>query len=158
MEQLAEFAPMVQILDDPVPLMVEQLVDVLQLFDALVPVAEQVIDVPKIILEDIPTRIIRKPQLAEQLVDVPTEPAFGEQTVDIPVPRGRGRHLQGFLPEQSSTASVVEQIVHIPVPGGGLPGSRPRQVQQLHPHFLALQLCSTMRMRRLKGVFALFFE
>ena len=42
-------------LDVPVPLMVEQLVDVLRFFDALVPVAEQVIDVPKIILEDIPT-------------------------------------------------------------------------------------------------------
>ena len=75
--------------------MVEQLVDVLRFFDAIVPVAEQVIDVPKIILEDIPTPIFREPQLAEQLVEVPTEPAFVEQTIDIPVPRGRGRRLQG---------------------------------------------------------------
>ena len=63
----------------------------------------------------------------EQLVEVPTEPAFVEQTVDIPVPRGRGRRLQGFHPEQSSTVSVVEQKVDNPVPGGGLQGSRPGQ-------------------------------
>ena len=59
MEQLADFAPMVQIFDGPVPLMVEQLVEVLRFFDALVPVAEQVVDVPKIIHEDIPTRVFR---------------------------------------------------------------------------------------------------
>ena len=71
------------------------------------------------------TRIFREPHLAQQLVDVPTEPAFVGQTVDTPVPRGRGRRLQGFLPEQSSTSSVVEQIVNIPVPSGGLQGTRP---------------------------------
>ena len=60
-------------LDVLVPLMVEQLVDVLQFFDALSPVAEQVIDVPKIIIEHIPPRTsVREPQLAEQLVEVPT--------------------------------------------------------------------------------------
>ena len=60
-------------LDGPVPLMVEQLVDVLQLFDALIPVAEQVIDVPNIFIERIPPRTsVREPQLAEQLVEVPT--------------------------------------------------------------------------------------
>ena len=98
-EQLADFAPMEQILDDLVPLMVEHLVDVLRFFDALVPFAKQVIDVPKIILEDM-TRIFREPQLAEQLVEVPTEPVFVDQTIDIPVPRGRRRRLQGFLSEQ----------------------------------------------------------
>ena len=77
-----------------VPLMVEQLVDVLRFFDALLPGAEQVIDVPKIIYEDIPSRTpLREPQLAEQLVEVPTILCFLEQTVDIPVPRGRGRRL-----------------------------------------------------------------
>ena len=39
-EQRTEHTPYVQILDAPVPLMVEQLVDVLQLLDALIPVAE----------------------------------------------------------------------------------------------------------------------
>ena len=54
MEQRIEHTPYVQILDAPVPLMVEQLVDVLQLLDALIPVAEQVIDVPKMFIERIP--------------------------------------------------------------------------------------------------------
>ena len=76
----------------PVPLMVEQLVDVLHLFDALIPVAEQVIDVPKIFIERIPPRTsVREPQLAEQLVEVPTIVSFSslqrimEHNVDIPV-------------------------------------------------------------------------
>ena len=70
------------------------------------------------------------PQLAEQLVEVPTIVSFSslqrimEQTVDIPVPQSGGRHadLQGFLRGQSSKG--VEQIVDIP--GGGLdrPGQR----------------------------------
>ena len=43
-----------------------KLVGVLQFVDALVPVAEQVIEVPKIILENIPSRLsCREPQLAE---------------------------------------------------------------------------------------------
>ena len=57
---------------------------------------------------------------------------IAEQIVDTPVPRGRGgkRRVQGFLPEQSSTAAsssleriserTVEQIVDIPSSGGGL--------------------------------------
>ena len=45
------------------------------------------------------------PQMVEQLVEVPAEPVFVEQTIDIPVPGGGERlRLQGFLPEQSSTA------------------------------------------------------
>ena len=72
-EQIAVYAPMVQILDVPVAQMGEQLVDVLQFFDALILVAEQVIEVPKIIIERIPPRTsVREPQLAEQLVEVPT--------------------------------------------------------------------------------------
>ena len=81
--------------------------------------------------------VLCAPQLAEQLVDVPTLISFSsfqrtmEQHVDISVPRRGGRNagLQGFLPEQSSTAMssslkriserTVEQIVDIPS-GGGL--------------------------------------
>ena len=59
-------------------------------------------------------------------MEVPTELAIIEQTVDVPAPSGGGRRLQGFLPEQSATA-CVEQIVGIPVPRGGLQGSRPGQ-------------------------------
>ena len=60
------------------PLIGEQLVDVLRCFDSLFPVAEQAIDVPKIFVDDIPPRTsVREPQLAEQLVEVPT---ISEQT------------------------------------------------------------------------------
>ena len=88
--QLCRDAVRVPTLDGPVPLMVEQLVDVLQLLDALIPVAEQVIDVPKIFVERIPSRTsVREPQLAEQLVEVPTLISYSsfreivEQNVDI---------------------------------------------------------------------------
>ena len=74
-EQLADLAPMVQILDVPVPQMVDQLVDVLKLFDNSV--SEQVIDVPKISQDAIPQRtVLFEPQLAEQLVEVPTAVTF----------------------------------------------------------------------------------
>ena len=70
MEQFGELAPMVQILDALVPQMVDQLEEVFKPFDIEVP--EQVIEVPRIILEDIPMRaLVRGVQLAEQLVDVP---------------------------------------------------------------------------------------
>ena len=55
-------------------------------------------------------------------MDVSTILYFLKQTVGTPVPRGRGRRLEGFLPEQSSTASVAVQKVDIPVPSGGLQG------------------------------------
>ena len=115
--------------DVPVPLMVEQLLDILLFFDTLFSVvAEQVIEVPKITIQHIPPRTsAREPQLAEQLVEVPTILYFLKQTVDISVPRGRGSRLQRFLPEQNPTAQSVEQIVDIPVPGGGLQGFRSGQ-------------------------------
>ena len=133
-DQIVDTAPALPILDVPVPLVGEQLVDVLRFFDTLCSVAEQVIDVPKISLEDIlAQRLCREPQLVEQLVEVPTVVSYSsllqrtvEQHVDNPVPGGRGRlaGLQGSSPGQSSTA-FVEQIGHIP--GGGLQGFRPRQ-------------------------------
>ena len=76
-------------LDAPVLQMVEQ---------CLLVVAEQVIHVPKIILENIPSRrLCRDPQLAEQLVEVPTIASYSwlqlgiEHNVDIAVPSGGGR-------------------------------------------------------------------
>ena len=71
-ERMADSALVVPILD-AVPLMVKQLV-VLRFFDALVLVPELVIDVPKIIFEDQNTQrsTLCEPQLAEQLVEVPT--------------------------------------------------------------------------------------
>ena len=98
--------------------MVEQLVDVLSLYDLQVP--EQVIDVPKIILENIPSRrLCREPQLAEHLVEVPTVLYFLKQKVDNPVPRrGGAGSLQGFIPGHSS--APVEQTVDIPAPRSGV--------------------------------------
>ena len=140
MEHIVDFvccSPMVQILDAPAPQMVEQLPDVLRFFDKFATLPEQAIEVPKFLPEDVPFRaVLRDPQLAEQLVEVPTSVSYSslqrnmEQNVDIPVPGRGGRvsSLQGFLPGQGSTATrsskkriserIVEQIVDIP--GGGL--------------------------------------
>ena len=104
-DQIVDAVPGLPTLDGPVPILVEQQVYVLQLFDAFIPVAEQDIDVPKIFIERIPPRTsVREPQLAEQLVEAPTIVSYSllqltmEQNVDIPVPQGGGRHadLQGF--------------------------------------------------------------
>ena len=136
-DQVVDTAPALPTLDVPVPLLGEQLVEVLSFLNALCPVAEQVIDVPKISLEDIPARrLCRVPQLleqlVEQLVEVPTVVSYSsflqrtvEQTVDNPASRGRGRRggLQGFFPGQSTTAAAVD----IPVPRGDLQGFLPGQ-------------------------------
>ena len=121
MEQAAACAPVVQILDIPVPQMVEQLPDVLRFFATLLPVPEQDIVVPKIVLDDVPERTaVRDTHLAEQLVEVPTIISFSslrratEQFVDIPVPRRGGQHpgLQGFPPRQSSNSDAFLQETH----------------------------------------------
>ena len=100
---------------------------------------------PKISCSPCPSRsLIPEPQVAEQLVDVPTVLSplrIAEQIVGIPVPRGCGkRRVQGSLPGQSATAThssgkriserIVEQIVDFPAqtveqiidiyPSGGL--------------------------------------
>ena len=54
MEQTAAHAPMVQILDIPVPQLVDQLADVMRFFDTLLPVPKQAIEVPNILLNDVP--------------------------------------------------------------------------------------------------------
>ena len=107
-EQRIEQTPYVQILDAPVPQMVEQLVDFFKDFDVEVPA--QVIEVPKISQDIIPQRSVDLvPQLVEQLVEVPTvltptrfAVQIAEQIVGIPVPHGRG---QGSLPGQGPPAS-----------------------------------------------------
>ena len=76
MQQSAEFAPMVQILDALVLQLVNKLEDVLKIVDLFVPVQEIV--APKILSLSRPTlrRVLPVPQLAEQLVDLPL-PATG---------------------------------------------------------------------------------
>ena len=133
-DQLAHAALMVQVMDTPVPQMVEQLLEVLRRLDIEVPV--QVIEVPKISQDCIRERLadcdLRHPQMAEQLMEVPTvlslallQQQYAEQIVDNPASRGRGLRggIQSFFPGQSSTAAVVD----IPVPRGDLQGFLPGQ-------------------------------
>ena len=84
--------------------------DVLLFFDALSPVPEQVIEVPKILPMDVLMRtMVREPQSAEQLVEVPT------QIVDNPVPRRSfSGDLRGFPPGQSSSKRTANKIADIP--------------------------------------------
>ena len=98
---------LVQALDVPVLQMVEQPVDVHSFFRISVPaVAEQVIEVPKLALPSCAVQRATRsePQLVEQLVEVPTVLSYSllqqrtaEQTVDTPVPHGRGGGARGGL-------------------------------------------------------------
>ena len=120
-EHIADVVPMVQILDAPVPLVGDQLVEAFQHLDLHVP--KQVIEVPKISSSSRCSRRRRVPvvQTVEQLVEVPEFDAFVVQFQEQIV-HARGS-LQGFLPGQDYLL-VWEQIVDIPVPQdrGGLGG------------------------------------
>ena len=112
----------------------------LQFFDRLTTVPEQVIEVPKIFIEDVLKRaVLRATQLVEQLVEVPTIVSYAslaflqvmqriaEQNVDIPAVGGSGAGggLSGFLSGQhySMTAEhIVDNPVLRPVGAGGLQG------------------------------------
>ena len=91
MEGLGGLAPLVQILDLPVPQTVDSVMEVLRFLD--LPLAEQAISVPKISCSSCPSRAcVPEPQLADQLVEVPTvlTPSRiallnAEQIVDNPV-------------------------------------------------------------------------
>ena len=72
MEDLGELAPSVQLLDLPVPQMVENVTDtLLRILDF--PIVEQVIAVPTVSCSPCPSRSrVPEPQSADQLVEVPT--------------------------------------------------------------------------------------
>ena len=78
MEQLADVAPMVPSLAVPEPQLVDQLVAVVKHVDSVVP--EQIIAVPKISWPSrFPRTVLREPQKAEQLVEVPVPaPSFSD--------------------------------------------------------------------------------
>ena len=143
-------APM---LDVPVPLMEEQLlVDAFAPHDIQVP--EQVIEVPKILIDELSVRTpVREPQLAEQLVEAPSivslievirQPV--EQITDIPVARG-GVRLEGFLQEQGSLTFQFCTVKVFKV-------SSQDKVHRLRPLLRTFQLVPWMR--RFKVFFALF--
>ena len=132
-------------LDVPVPLMVEQLVEVLQFFDALLPVAEQVIDVPKITSEDIPSRTpLREPELknswwkCQQSFTSTSRPlTFQFLVVGVVFKVSPRTEFYSFWQWRSSIKVLAKD-----------------RVQQRRPQFSALQLMRpTLRMRRLMGFF-----
>ena len=74
-KQIVDPVPVVPLLHDVEPQMVEQLVDFLAPLD--VRVAEQVIEVPQIVCPSRGARtVLGAPQTAEQLVEVPTTPSY----------------------------------------------------------------------------------
>ena len=138
-QQIVDPVPLLPTLDDPAPQMVGQLLNLAHFLDTPLPDPEQVIEVPKILSDDVPVRaLVREPQLVEQLVEVPTSVFFSslqriaEQNVDIPVVGGSGAGggLSGFVPGQAYSLSA-EQIVDYPVPrrsfNGDLQGFPPGQ-------------------------------
>ena len=71
-EHIDEICPLVPILDVPVPQMGAQVVEFMHAIDTAIP--EQVMEVPRLSPDRIPQRSLdRRPQSAEQLVEVPTE-------------------------------------------------------------------------------------
>ena len=103
----------------------EDVMDAGRLVDRYFQVPELVVAVPKIILDDIPTRTsVPEPQTAEQLVEVQTivscsslKQRSAEQTVDIPVPRlGFSGGLQGLQKTMTEFNSTVEVFkIFVPV-------------------------------------------
>ena len=85
---------------------------------------EQVIAVPKISQERIPQRFVdrdwRRPQRAEQLVEVPTILVLSQAESWHSSSSHSWCHggLQGFPPRQGSLKRAVEQIIDILVGGG----------------------------------------
>ena len=115
MEHIVDFvccAPMVQILDAPVPQPVEQLCSGSSTGSRLFP--SRLSKCPSFFLRTSPCALL----CAIQLVEVPTIVSYSfsqrimEQIVGVPVPGGGGRiaGLQGFPPEQSSTALQQRRV------------------------------------------------
>ena len=101
---LVRVAPMVQILDAPVPQMVEQLPDILRFFDTLMPDPEQVIEVHQISHEDVSMRTAVRDT---QLVEVPTNPGYALAVVAVQTLGWR------------TAAALIEQFGDTPARGGG---------------------------------------
>ena len=132
--QLIDDLPSVQILDAPMPQMAGTVLDFCRTLD--LPGDEQVITVPKFSTDRVPQRLVERcfPQLAEQLVEVPTVLSYSllqqrtaEQTIGFPVPgRGGGARggLQGLSQGQGSTADFGADFVVSPVPHGRGGGAR----------------------------------
>ena len=97
----------VPVLDAPVPQMVQHVVDVLKIFDRGPP--EQVIEVPKVSLQDVvPLRAaLCEPQLAEQLVEEPLGGGKHGLCSSSPPPGQGGMQIL-------AAATVAEAVVDVP--------------------------------------------
>ena len=125
--QLADVAPMVQILDVPVPLMVDQLVDVFKHIDISVP--EEVIEVHKIPCPSLP---LRAAQMAEQLVEVPVLES---------VILARGRDARGMVPGCGADGGPLVDGAHEPHPVD-FPRGRHRQPRAVFNFWRRLTCCA----------------
>ena len=146
-EHIGEICPFVPILDVPEPQLGAPVVEFMHAIDTAKP--EQVIEVPRLSPDRIPQRSLdRRPQSAEQLVEVPTQPWYVAFVLASKVVSRRelrqilaglqegGRRarggLQGSRAGQNSTASG-SRVVDNPVPlvrregGGSIQGSLPVQ-------------------------------
>ena len=172
-EQIVDPVPVVPLLHAFVPQMVEQLVDILAPLDFRV--AEQVIEVPKIVCPPRAARtVLRAPQTADQLVEVPTiiSPILryyrglwsrtlpfqfvvveGETQIfkvfsEDRVQQRRIRLWNAFLSRLWSRPLTFLLLVEV------------LQIfaqDRVHPQLRTLQLLgSTLRMSRFNGFFALF--
>ena len=133
-EQIVDSALGLLTLDVPVPMTVEQLVDVLQFFDA-------------------------PPLVSQQVIDVPRDHPRGHPAANLGSRAAAGGTAGGSTddPLLSQRRPLTFQF-HVVVGVVFKVFAQDRVQQGLrHPQFPALQLmCSTLRMRRLKRCFALF--
>ena len=137
-EQLTDCVTVVPLLDAPVPLVVDQLAaDVLSLFDTMVPGVEQVIEVPKKILDQVSQRCsLRDPQLAEQLVEVPVpsfrECAFVQVGLGEDHGTGQGCWWSHVVPRSWTTWGLLVDGGHTPHPVAPTGGThrQPRAVNK----------------------------
>ena len=116
-EQIVDPVPVVPMLFMVAPQMVEQLVDMLSPLDFRV--AEQVIDVPKIVCPPRVARaVLRAPQLAEELMEVPTPITYSSLMLrlvqarreGIPVPQLAEQRVQvPWVPPASVLRAPVPQ-------------------------------------------------
>ena len=120
MEQIVDVVPVVQLLHVPVPQPVDSVVEVLKILDKSLSDVEQVIEVPKILQHTVLQRsTLQEPQLAEQLVEVPTPspalppvPQMEHQLVEVPpiVPQlvGFFAGADGYLSAAATRGLLVE--------------------------------------------------
>ena len=125
-EQTAD-APLLLTLDSPAPLMAGPLVEGPTILTPFIPMLQNV-DTP------VPCGGRGASGGLQGFLPGPSSSFTVEQIVDNQVPRGGGRRLQGFLPEQSATALTVEPNVDIPVPHEGLQDFRARQSSASSSH------------------------